>query len=142
MNKEQKAKYGAIVHEGITVGSELAELSATYGQPVEYFLNLLSTNDYLFDYYLHWMPYIEGKKQGQIAKLEATILNMMGGKSEKGKPMQPHKAFNMFERLVYYADLGHTQSFSKEAMKAIKANVDKIPSWAIDLIDWNLVNSS
>lgn len=142
MLKETKAKYGALEHDGVTVGSELAHLCATYHQPIEYFLNLLSENEYLFEYYLYHMPEIRGYQNGQLAQLEATILNALGGKSDSGKATPPHKMYNLHERLVYYASLGEKIRLSPRAAKAIKENTSKIPSWAIDLIDWNHISAS
>jgi hypothetical protein len=141
LSKEQKAKYGAVENEeGVSIGSQFAEIMHYY--PGYTFNNIYSLTDYQLEYLLYHIPYLEGKRQGQIAKLEATLLNAMGGKSDSGKSMPPHKAFHMHERLVYYADLGQKVSLSPRAARAIKENTSKMPSWTIDLVDWNQIKAS
>lgn len=98
-------------------------------------------------YFLHHVPLIEARRAYPFAQLEATILNMMGGKGdvdESGRevksdkpPKPPHLLWTPLERLVFYASFGEDAApagLSREAAQDIMSNLADVPAWALHLV--------
>jgi len=100
------------------------------------------------EYFLHHLPLIEARRHYPLAQLEATILNMMGGKGDvdehgrEKKPEKPPKPAHLLwtpqERLAFYASFGEaakvTPGMSRETAQDIIDNLSEAPAWALHLV--------
>lgn len=99
-------------------------------------------------YFLHHVPLIEARQHYPFAQLEATLLNMMGGKGdvdESGRevkpdkpPKPPHLLWTPLERLVFYASFGESLSeasgMSRTTAQDIVDSLPIVPAWALHLV--------
>jgi len=117
-----------------------ALLEVVYGRDIDEFIDMRPEK---LQYYIKSLPFVEARKNYQLAQLEATILNLMGGKGDGSKSNKPNfKLYNADERLVYFANMGSNKTISKLAAEVIKSNASSVPSWALDVIDWKLINNA
>lgn len=92
-----------------------------------------------FRYLAEHMPDVELRRTYPLAGLEATILNMMGGKPDPrekpDKPMDPGRLYTPFERLPWYARPtwadGMSAGIGRVAARDFLANRKRLPAWAI-----------
>jgi hypothetical protein len=88
------------------------------------------------------MPEAWARWHLQVAQLEATIRNMMGGKRPPKKepggdpPLEPHELYTAEELLVYFARLERPEAWTPAALADAKRNQKRLPAWALKLIPW------
>lgn len=93
------------------------------------------------EYFGDHLPLVAARRHYPIAKLEATLLNSLGGKPDpneknKTKPKPEHLSYTPEERLPWYARFTSTNNettgaLSTEAARALLGNTDDLPSWAL-----------
>ena len=95
-------------------------------------------------YYLQHMREVHLRAAWPLAQLEATILNMMGGKRQKepaegsDPPLGDHERFTPLERLPWFArpdwvEESEGGSISQAAARDFLANINSAPSWVIEI---------
>jgi hypothetical protein len=89
------------------------------------------------------MPEIWARWHLQVAQLEATILNMFGGKPDpaeeskgKGKALPPERMWTAEERLVFFARLSQPTTWTLSALRDAFINSKKLPTWSRHLVPW------
>lgn len=123
-------------------GPELALLAHAYGWTPDV-IEALSGPQIV--YYLRWLPYLEARYAYPIASLEATVLNVAGGKRAEvddaedagSPPPAPHRLFTAEERLPPWAYLerGAGPWTRESAIEALE-HASELPVWALDLLDF------
>lgn len=123
------------------LGPELALLAATYGWTPDVVESLTVPQ---LIYYQRWIPLVEARRAYPSASLEATVLNVVGGKPEpvedadaSSPPTPAHRLFDPEERLPYWARLempagAWTGASAREAL----ARTRDLPPWALALLDF------
>lgn len=123
-------------------GPELALLAHAYGWTPDV-VEELSGPQIL--YYMRWIPLLEARRAYPIASLEATVLNVAGGKREDvddaddagTPPPAPHRLFSAEERLPPWAALEHGSGpWTREAALEALELAATLPVWALDLLDF------
>lgn len=94
-------------------------------------------------YFLDNLPEVALRQAYPTAALEATILNMMGGKRQKDggedsePPLAPHERFSPFERLPWYASpswIDEVQpSIRPEAARDFLTHRRNLPAWVLQI---------
>jgi len=92
-------------------------------------------------YLLEHMPDIEFRRAYPLAGLEATILNMTGGKPDPSdpdsKPMDASRTYSPFERLPWYAQPAWARhaatSIGVDAARDFMRNRKRLPLWALNV---------
>lgn len=124
-------------------------LCAAYGWTPDVVVGLTAAQ---VDYFLEHLPEIEARRAFPFAHLEATILNMMGGKGDvdehgrvkqSEKPPKPdHLLWTAEERMqaIWYARFSGSESVAErssltpEAARDILDNLNSAPAWALHLL--------
>lgn len=100
-----------------------------------------------YEYLLTHLPDVELRRSYPLAALEATVLNIMGGKpDEDAKRQDPSKLYTPFERLPWYARPAWTGSIStaldRDAALDFMRNRKRLPAWAITLAPIEAIKSA
>lgn len=93
------------------------------------------------DYYLKWLPLVEGRRHYGTAELMAGVFNAMGGKRKKERqegdepPLEPHELFKPEEFLPFFAWVTPPEDrvAPPEAQALIEAHLHELPSWVRSL---------
>jgi hypothetical protein len=132
---------GELVSSEPEAGPELALLAHAYGWTPAV-IEALTEPQVL--YYMRWLPLLEARRAYPIASLEATVLNVAGGKRDEvedadtaSAPTPAHRLFTADERLPPWADLElPAGAWSREsALEAIEL-ASELPVWALELLDF------
>jgi hypothetical protein len=119
-------------------GPQLAILAATYGwTPAQ--IEQLTLPQLL--YYLRWVPLIEARKAYPLASLEASVLNLGGGKRDANDPDAPaprpaHLTWTALERLPPWANLETGPGvWTSRSARALLDHATLIPAHALARVD-------
>lgn len=133
---------GDLTPEAPEAGPELALLAHAYGWTPDVIESLSGPQ---IVYFLRWLPLLEARRAYPIASLEATVLNVAGGRRDDADdgadaaspPPKPSRLFTAEERLPPWAALElATGPWTREtAIEALERAKD-LPVWALDLLDF------
>lgn len=122
-------------------GPELALIAHAYGWTPAVIEALTEPQ---IAYYMRWLPLLEARRAYPVASLEATVLNVAGGKREEvddadeaSPPTPTHRLFGADERLPPWADLELPAGpWTREAAIEALEHAGTLPVWALELLDF------
>lgn len=94
-------------------------------------------------YYLRWVPLIEARRAWPVASLEASVLNLMGGKPDPAAPDTPpprprHLIWTVDERLPPWAQLDSGPSvWTRASARAALDHAARLPLQALVRVDFH-----
>lgn len=133
---------GDLAPEAPEAGPELALLAHAYGWTPDVIESLSGPQ---IVYYLRWLPLLEARRAYPIASLEATVLNVAGGKRDDADdpadaaspPPKPSRLFTAEERLPPWAALELAAGpWTRETAIEALEHASDLPVWALDLLDF------
>jgi len=119
-------------------------LCASYGYtPAQ----VASLTPHQYRYLLESLPEVNLRSAYPLAALEATLLNIMGGKpDDDAKAQDPSRLYSPFDRLPWYARPDWTSTLrgnvSQEAALDFMRNRKRLPAWAITVAPIEAIKSA
>lgn len=111
--------------------------------------DILEFNDEQIDMYLSYIPDLQARKDLQVAQLEATMRNALGGKKKSGPSTPANLLYTAFELLNAFArakwlvklldpggpkqDFACTPGQARALLQAVKEA--RLPSWCKQMLD-------
>lgn len=113
---------------------------------------LRALTDAEVNYYLRHMREVHLRNAYPLAQLEATLLNMMGGKrppkeESSEPPLAEHERFTPGERLPWYArpewiEEDATRSITQAAARDFLASTKHLPAWVIEIAPLHAIKNA
>lgn len=118
-------------------------IAAAYSWGPEQVASLTATQ---IAYFARHLPDVEARFAWPVAQLEATVRNMMGGKSEPdddaplpdpSERYSPAELLPPWARPEWVAELISVNNVTREAATDFFRNVQSVPSWALTIAPLN-----